>query len=215
MYKNNNSKIIAQNTKSKYSELASNTMLFVFSSLLSKAIMFFLLPLYTNVLTTEEYGIIELIMTGTNLLTPIFTLSFSDAIIRFGLDNSIPKNRVLKVSTIYIFFVSIIMILCTPAIKLYKPIADYAWLFTITMVTLMYRSTITLYLKVINNNLLFAIDTIIYTLILAALNIILLLFFNMRLEGYLYSIIISSVLSFIYCAIGGRIFRRIIYCRLV
>ena len=47
--------------KSKYSYLIQNTALLTLSSFGSKFLSFFLVPLYTNVLSTAEYGIADII----------------------------------------------------------------------------------------------------------------------------------------------------------
>ena len=44
---------------SKYKILASNTVIFAVGNILVKLISFFLMPLYTSILTTEQYGVAE------------------------------------------------------------------------------------------------------------------------------------------------------------
>ena len=61
-----------ENEVNKVKKLFSNTALFALGNIGSSIILFLLLPLYTNVLTTEEYGIINLVTTFSNLLIPIF-----------------------------------------------------------------------------------------------------------------------------------------------
>ena len=46
---------------SKYRLLASNTMIFAIGNVLVKLISFVLMPLYTSVLTTTQYGVAELL----------------------------------------------------------------------------------------------------------------------------------------------------------
>ena len=51
---------------SKYKVLASNTIIFAIGNILVKLISFFLMPLYTSVLTTEQYGVAELLNRDCN-----------------------------------------------------------------------------------------------------------------------------------------------------
>lgn len=46
---------------------------------------FFLVPLYTNILTTSEYGVVDLINTVCTVLAPILILNISEAVMRFAL----------------------------------------------------------------------------------------------------------------------------------
>lgn len=191
--------------KNKYGELASNTVIFGCATLGAKLIMFFLLPLYTNRLSTSEYGIVELIITGINLLTPILTLSITDAILRFGLDKKYDHSQVLKVSVRFLLCASAVMVLCSPLINLYRPLRGYSWIFTITLIVFMFRSAFTFYLKSIDKNVMFAVDTILYTLLLAGFNILFLIVFDLGVTGYMLSLVLASASSIVFCSIVGRI----------
>ena len=79
----------------KYAYLAKNTMLFTISSFGSKILSFLLVPLYTAVLSTEEYGTADLVTTTAGLLIYVFTLNIADAVLRFAIDrkNNQEENR--------------------------------------------------------------------------------------------------------------------------
>ena len=81
----------------KYKTLFKDTLVFALGSLGSKVILFFLVPLYTNYLTTEEYGIADLVFTTSQLIIPIVSIVIWDAIIRFGLMKDRDREEVLKV----------------------------------------------------------------------------------------------------------------------
>ena len=57
--------------------LARNTGFLVIGQFGTKLLSFFLVPLYTNVLTTVEYGTFDLMNTSISLLVPIFTLNIT------------------------------------------------------------------------------------------------------------------------------------------
>ena len=46
----------------KYKELLKNIGIFGISNLVTKIILFLMIPLYTNVLSSSEYGIIDIIL---------------------------------------------------------------------------------------------------------------------------------------------------------
>lgn len=62
-------------TRGRARELAVNTGLFAISSFGSKIISFLLLPLYTAVLSTGDYGTVDLINSTVGLLVPLLTLN--------------------------------------------------------------------------------------------------------------------------------------------
>ena len=49
--------------------LGSNIVLFAIGSFASKFMGYFLLPFYTSILSTEEYGIYDLVITTVNLIS--------------------------------------------------------------------------------------------------------------------------------------------------
>ena len=64
---------------SKYKTLFSNTLIFTISNFSSKLLLFFMLPLYVRFLSTEEFGIIAIIMSTVGLMLPVFTLSIHES----------------------------------------------------------------------------------------------------------------------------------------
>ena len=79
----------------KYAYLAKNTMLFTISSFGSKILSFLLVPLYTAVLSTEEYGTADLVTTTAGLLIYVFTLNIADAVLRFAIDRKNNQEEIL------------------------------------------------------------------------------------------------------------------------
>ena len=68
----------------RYKKLLSNTVLFAVGTFSSKALVFLLMPLYTAVLSTQEYGTVDLIMQAGNLLLPLVSVGIINSIVRFG-----------------------------------------------------------------------------------------------------------------------------------
>lgn len=70
----------------KYSYLIRNIGLLTISSFGTKLISFFLVRLYTSVLSTAEYGKYDLFNTTISLLVPILTVNIQDSVLRFSLN---------------------------------------------------------------------------------------------------------------------------------
>ena len=86
---------------SKYGDLSKNTLLFTINSFGSKLITFLLVPLYTNVLSTNDYGTADLMTSTAQLLIPLLTLNIQDAVLRFSLDKTKdPKKIIEKLSAV-------------------------------------------------------------------------------------------------------------------
>ena len=74
--------------------LAKNTVLFLLGSIGSKLLGYLLIPFYTSILTTEDYGIVDTIFTTVSLLFPILTVTIGEAVFRFALDKNADKAKV-------------------------------------------------------------------------------------------------------------------------
>ena len=82
----------------KYTNLILNTVIFAIGSFGSKIMMFLLVPLYTDALSTAEYGVATLIADTANMVIPIVTVSMYHGIIRYGLDKATRKSDVFTVA---------------------------------------------------------------------------------------------------------------------
>lgn len=76
---------------SKEQELVKNTAIITFGKICTQLVSLLLLPLYTAILTTEEYGTVDLVITYSTLLLPLITLALEQGLFRFLID--IRKNE--------------------------------------------------------------------------------------------------------------------------
>ena len=88
----------------KNEELAKNTAIITVGKICTQFMNFFLMPLYTSVLTPEEYGIVDLIITYSSLLMPVILFQVDQALFRFLIDvrnNNQEKEKII--STVFVF----------------------------------------------------------------------------------------------------------------
>ncbi|SHK55087.1 Polysaccharide biosynthesis protein, partial [Hespellia stercorisuis DSM 15480] len=148
-----------QNSENKYYQLVFNIFLFALGNIGSKFLVFFLMPLYTNELTTTEYGISELVLTGTNLLIPFLSISIQDATLRFALDKKNVSGEVLK-NTVFILTIgTVLTIALNPIIGKYRAISEWSNYFITITIVYMIRNALSVYLKSIDKTKLFAVDS--------------------------------------------------------
>ena len=82
-----------------------NSLLYSIGNLLLKAFSFFLIPLYTTFLTTDDYGITNLVTGFTGIVSCIITLSFQYAVIRFYADVNGDKQKISRLFGTVISFI--------------------------------------------------------------------------------------------------------------
>ena len=94
---------------SRYKYLIKNTTILTISSFSSKLLSFFLVPLYTGILTTAEYGILNIITTTVFLVIPIVTLNIVQSVMRYSMEQTTQKNEVAHIGLKYLIKSSLIV----------------------------------------------------------------------------------------------------------
>lgn len=191
---------------SKYKTLVKDTMIFALGNVGSKIIVFFLVPLYTNVLSKEEYGTADLVFTFSQLMMPIVCLAIYNSIVRFGLQYKDHPENTLKCGMMVWIIGCIVSIVLAPILSLYKPISAWKWYLILHVNASILLTISQNYLKVKGENLKYSIISITQTALLATLNIVLLVFLKFGIKGYLLSNAIASLgAALITIIVGGVI----------
>jgi O-antigen/teichoic acid export membrane protein len=86
----------------KYKYLIKNTGFLAISSFSSRILVFLLVPFYTNILSTSEYGIYDLATTTIQLLMPILTLNVYEGVTRFLMSDKENPNTIVTLGFKYI-----------------------------------------------------------------------------------------------------------------
>ena len=97
---------------SKGKELLKNTAIVSIGKICTQLITFFLLPVYTAVLSNEEYGVVDLLNTLTSLLLPIATLQIEQGIFRYLIDCREDKEKQTTLITTILRFTLIQTLIC-------------------------------------------------------------------------------------------------------
>lgn len=87
------------NTTETNKALFTNTGIIAIGQISTKLINFFLLPLYTSLLTTEEYGLVDLLTTYTAFISVIVGLQMSQAVFRFLVTSRNNEKRIEEISS--------------------------------------------------------------------------------------------------------------------
>ena len=166
-----------ENQRANY--LIKNTVIFTIGNLATKFISFFLVPLYTNTLSTTEYGTVDLVSTICNVLAPIMILNISESVMRFSLDREADYSQILSIGILIYFFSLILGLLIFPINSL-VPLTDEYSIY-IYFNTVMYAGSqlFLCYLRGKERLAAYAIGGVIQTLTLACFNIFFLL--NLKL----------------------------------
>lgn len=186
---------------SKYKELAKNTGIFALANFSSKILIFLLVPIYTRVLTTTEYGFYDLVYTTIQLFVPILTLNISEAVMRFLMKDGVSKKSVFSIAVLDIFIGSIafaLLLLVNNLFSLSDLISQYSIYIFVIFVFYTLNNFLIQFSKGIDKIGVTAISGVISTAVMLATNVILLVVFDWGLLGFFIANVCGYVIPCIY-----------------
>ncbi len=181
----------------KYKYFLKNLSIFTISNFITKLLMFLMLPLYTSILTSKEYGTIDMITTTVNLAMPILTLCITEAIIRFTIEENTNKKQIL-LNSLNIAFKGYILLLIASIVAWIIGI-EFKILIIFNIYYLVYTvsSLLTYYLKGLERIKIIGWASVIRVITLILLNCLLLLYLKLSVVGYYVSLIVSDIIVII------------------
>lgn len=189
---------------SRLKELFSNTLLFAIANMGSKILVFLMVPLYTAVLTTEEYGISDMVQTTSSLLYPILTVMISEAVLRFCFLKQFDIKKVFSIGfriTIFGVIFCVLFSIVFYFIPFFQSIGKYVFFipllfFSNSLVQLLHKFS-----RGIDKVKVSAGAGLLSTVVAISLNLIFLLVLKIGVVGYLLSFILANMSAIIYMSI--------------
>lgn len=181
----------------KYKYFLKNLSIFTISNFITKLLMFLMLPLYTSILTSKEYGTIDMITTTVNLAMPILTLCITEAIIRFTIEENTNRKQIL-LNSLNIAFKGYILLLIASIVAWIIGIElKILIIFNIYYLVYTVSSLLTYYLKGLERIKIIGWASVIRAITLILLNCLLLLYLKLSVVGYYVSLIVSDIIVII------------------
>lgn len=194
----------------RYRKLAKNTLIFALGTLGSRSIAFFMLPLYTRLLTQRDYGILDIFQTTVSLLVPVLSLEIVEAVFRFSMDEAKEgAKRIISTALLFTFLLLLVSFGLIPVFarleifRMHLPYFYAIWFLTVLL------GGVKQYVRALGQVKIFAWSDILYVLIFAGFNVVFMVLFHMGLRGYLLSYALAQVVSFFFVASAGRVFSKL------
>lgn len=191
-------------------ELLKNTGIIGFGTMCTKALAFLLLPLYTALLSTSDYGTFDLVTTVGTLLVPIVNLQLSQAIFRFAAGARGDEEEMAAIlTTVYIesglLAVAYAVVFCAVAPLLSLP---YKWVL-LPYVLINVALQLALYTaRGVGDNVTYALGSFISASLTIALNVVLLVGFSMGIDGMMVSCCLGPLFGTLVVSLRTRPWRH-------
>lgn len=193
-------------TSDKYKTLAKNSGILGAGAMLSKLLIFILLPIYSSAMSTAEYGIADLVAQSANLLFPIVTLGICQSVFRFSFGKSREeKTSAFSSGVAVLFFGLMLYIACVPLLKMIAPIADYTLLLGMYVFMYGFHTLCGSFLRGLGKVTAYSVRGIVCTAATIVLNILFLLVFRLGVVGYLLANIAADFITVLFMVVGGQL----------
>lgn len=188
--------------KNKY--LLKNSAIFAIGNIGTKLINFFLVPYYTYVLSSEQYGTVDLLFTVCSLIIPVVMCNINEAVMRFLMDKNGCDDEIGSVAVCFMMFGMIgglILIPVFSSIAITRPYVLEMYLYIILNAA---HSVVFYYLRGKEELMKYAICSILTTVFIGLFNILLLTVLNAGIRGYFLAYDISYLITIVIAIIWGR-----------
>lgn len=196
----------------KTKKLLNNLGILAISNFSSKILVFLMVPLYTSVLTTTEYGIFDLIVSTVTFLVPILSLNIIDAVMRFLMDKSYSQNKVITIgmkfviSSIVMAFLLLFILHHLNIGKKLNGLEIYIFFYYLFYLFNQYFIQMAKGLELIKY---MGIAGILGTVVMILFNILFLVVFNSGLSGFLWANILAQAIPAFYLFLKIKFWRFI------
>lgn len=200
-----------------------NSLIYTMNGLLIKCFSFFLLPLYTFYLTTEDYGITSLVASFISTASFIVSFSLFSAVMRFYVElKETPEKLKRFYGTMVIFVTSssfvfgvLLSTFRTKVSGLIFSGIDYYPIIFMCLISLCFNSLYTVFDQILRSQqkaLKSTIFSSILFFIIVGLNILFVVFFKMGAKGVILSSLIGYAICSLYFIIEMCLKRLIVFC---
>lgn len=187
--------------------LLSLTILYTIGNLSSKVISFVLVFFTTFYLSKEDVGAYDLILITLSLLSPFVTFQLTDAALRWLLDNQSLENKKRVFSTISLILIvsHLVLYLLMYIYNFYFPIAYFHLLFFLVFFQSIYLFLLQC-IRGLGKNKMYVGVGLVNTFIYVGLAILSLSIFNLKVEGLLYSSMVSGIVTSLILLFSGNLY---------
>lgn len=194
---------------SRQKDLAKNTVILSFGKICTQCISFFLLPLYTALLDTSEYGSFDLLVTYGTLFLPIVNWQFDQGIFRFMLDCRGDRKQQSELFSTIFTANTFQVILYSFTLGIIIIAFDFSYgLFLLAYVVFhVYTALLLQFARGLGKNAVYAVASFISTSVSIIINVVTLVLLRMGLNGLFVATLISQIITIVYLLFSIKAWR--------
>lgn len=196
---------------SREKQLAKNTLIITLGKICTQLITFFLLPLYTGILSTEEYGVVDLLNTLVSLLLPIITFQVEQAIFRELIEVRKKENEKKNIITTGVLTVVFQCFLFLVLFAIISPFVNnnYKLFLATNVISYIFLSLFQQIARGLGDNKRYAIGSFLSALFTIIFNVLFIAVIRLGATGMLLGTLLGQLLSVLYLFFSLKLYNYI------
>lgn len=201
------------NNSSTNKALFKNTGIIAIGQISTKIVNFLLLPLYTALLSTEEYGLIDLLTTYSSLIAVVIGLQMSQAIFRFLVTCRDDEQRLKEITSTVLLETGLVFLGYIIIFTLIHPFITnpYKWYLLIHVIASIYLQTAAGIARGLGKNGVYATGNFISALVIILLNVLFIAVMGLGVGAMLVAYVVGPFIGGSYIMISTRIWKYICF----
>ena len=189
-------------------QLINNTIILAIGNLSTKCMTFLLVPLYTKYLSTNDYGLIDLLNTFILLLVPIVSGQVSNGLFRYLIDadSDEQKGKIFTNTILIAFGFSLLFLFISIPVGFYTAIPYYNLLILGVIVNVFSEIELQ-YSRGEGNFIIYSISSVVIAVATLIGNMIMIIVLSWGGKSILYSAIMAYILGALLVAIATKNYR--------
>lgn len=195
--------------KNREKQLVKNTAIVAVGQICTKFISFFLLPLYTAVLSTKEYGAVDLLNTYISLILPLVFLQMDQAIFRFLIDVRDDEDGKKRVASTALITVTIQVIIYLLLFFIFGKFIhnEYKFFLVTNVIASMYSSIMLQISRGFGDNATYSMGSLVSGAGTITLNVLFIVVFKFGAYGMLMATLIANLLCAIFVFFRKKVYK--------
>ncbi|MCI8513116.1 MAG: oligosaccharide flippase family protein [Lachnospiraceae bacterium] len=186
--------------------MARNAAILTIGKICTQGISFLMLPLYTSVLDTTEYGVFDLLVTYATLLLPLVNMQIDQGFFRYMLDvrNKQDEQKRLFTTVISGTFAQAIFFLLLFCLIVPFLLLNHSWFLLLYVVTHLFTAVLLQFARGLGEIRKYAFASFLSAGFTVIFNLITLVPLRMGLSGLFLSTILAQVITMVYLLIATK-----------
>lgn len=196
---------------SREKSLVKNTIIITIGKICTQLITFFLLPVYTALLSTEEYGTVDLLNTLVSLCLPIVTFQIEQALFRHLIDSRNNESEIKNTITTTLLTITVQSIIYLLLFAIIAPFIhnQYKYYLATNVIACIFSSIMLQISRGLGDNKKYAVGSFITAFTTVILNVIFIVGFRWGAYGMLTASLIGNIVCSIYIFITKKVYKYI------